>query len=54
MYSSPEFRSSSTLLEMETWENSTAEEQHEGIKSPGGDIKFPRLNFAGNYTLIRD
>jgi hypothetical protein len=46
--------SRSTLLEMETWENSTTEEQQQGIKSPGGDIKFPRLNFAGNYTLIRD
>jgi hypothetical protein len=33
---------------METWEKSTTEEEQQG------DIKFPRLNFAGNYTLIRD
>jgi hypothetical protein len=46
--------SSSTLLEMETSENSTTEEQQQGIKSPGRDIKLPRLNFAGNYTLIGD
>jgi hypothetical protein len=39
---------------METWGNSTTEEQQQGIKSPGGDIKFPRLIFSGNYTLIRD